>query len=132
MQTLNVVQLCPAAFADAANAIAEAAGYGPNNLSVPLIAGDGAEWRGCCAWWTPEAFAAAFQPPLDPETGAPIPGAAEVLAQVRSYVRGPGASAFAAHVALAEDVDGIPVPSETWAIALAAEGLRAPEVEADG
>lgn len=132
MQTLNVVQLCPALYADAANAIAEAAGYGPNNLSVPLIGADGTEWKGCCAWWTPEAFAAAFQPPLDPETGEPIPGAAEVLAQVRSYVRGPGASEFAGFVALAEEVPGIPVPSETWAIAIEAEGLRAQEVEADG
>lgn len=132
MQTLSVVQLCPAAFADAANAIAEAAGYGPNNLSVPLIAEDGTEWRGCCAWWTPEAFAAAFQPPVDPETGELIPGAAEVLAQVKSYVRGPGASEFAGFVALAEEVPGIQVPSETWSIALADLGLRAPEVEADG
>lgn len=55
--TLSVVQLCPDQHRNAANAIAEAIGYGPNNLSVKLIHNDGSTWWGCHAWWIPSVFA---------------------------------------------------------------------------
>lgn len=64
--TLSVVQLCPAAYRDAANAIAEAAGYGPGNLSVELRHTDGSTWWGCHAPWIPEVFAQATAPTGDP------------------------------------------------------------------
>lgn len=87
--TLSVVQICPDAYRAAADAIAEAAGYGPGNLSVPLLDGEGAIWWGCHAWWTAAALEASSAPPVDPETGEEVPGAAEVLAQVITSVRQP-------------------------------------------
>lgn len=59
---LSVVQLCPDAYRDAANAIAEAAGYGPNNLSVELRHTDDSTWWGCHAPWIPEVFATKTAP----------------------------------------------------------------------
>lgn len=62
--TLSVVQLCPGTYRDAANAVAEAAGYGPNNLSVKLKDAGGVIWWGCHAWWKPSVFfAIADYPP---------------------------------------------------------------------
>lgn len=78
--TLSVVQLCPDAYADAADAIAEAAGYGPGNLSVRLQDAQGALWRGCHAWWIPAVLAAKSAPTGDPAVDA-------VLAQVITSVR---------------------------------------------
>lgn len=54
--TLSVVQICPDAYKTVAESIAEAAGYGPNNLSVKLVDGDGNIYWGCHAWWIPEAL----------------------------------------------------------------------------
>lgn len=54
--TLSVVQLCPDAHRANANAIAEAAGYGDNNLSVELRHTDGSTWWGCHAPWMPSAL----------------------------------------------------------------------------
>ena len=54
--SLSVVQLCPDTYRDIVNAIAEAAGYGPNNLSVELRHSDGSTWWGCHAWWIPEVL----------------------------------------------------------------------------
>lgn len=56
--TLSVVQICPDQYKDSANALAEAAGYGPNNLSVKLTDTHGSVWWGCHAWWIPEVFVA--------------------------------------------------------------------------
>lgn len=78
--TLSVVQLCPDAYADAADAIAEAAGYGPGNLSVRLQDAQGALWRGCHAWWIPAVLATKSAPTGDPAVDA-------VLAQVVTSVR---------------------------------------------
>lgn len=73
--TLSVVQLCPDAYRDAANAIAEAAGFGPNNLSVRLIGPASSVWWGCHAIWIPEVFEARTAPTGDPQID-------DVLAQV--------------------------------------------------
>lgn len=73
--TLSVVQLCPDAYADAADAIAEAAGYGPNNLSVELRHTDGSTWWGCHAPWIPAVFEVKTAPTGDPQIDS-------VLAQV--------------------------------------------------
>lgn len=81
--TLSVVQLCPDAYAAAADAIAEAAGYGPHNLSVRLQDAQGAIWHGCHAWWIPEVYAAMTAPTGDPAVDG-------VLAQVVSSVRDGG------------------------------------------
>lgn len=78
--TLSVVQFCPDAYADAADAIADAAGYGPRNLSVRLQDGQGAPWRGCHAWWIPAVLAAKSAPTGDPAVD-------DVLAQVITSVR---------------------------------------------
>lgn len=68
--SLSVVQLCPDAYKDAANAIAEAYGYGSGNLSVELRSSvDNSVWWGCHAWWIPEALQLALSPP---EEIAPI------------------------------------------------------------
>jgi hypothetical protein len=66
--SLSVVQLCPDAYKDIANAIAEAAGYGPNNLSVKLADSLGNIWWGCHAPWIPDVFIAQTQ--LPPEAPA--------------------------------------------------------------
>lgn len=102
--TLSVVQLCPDQYRDAANAIAEAAGYGPGNLSVELRHTDGSTWWGCHAWWIPEALAAKSEPTGDPAID-------EVLAQVVTSAR--------------DSAD----PVAHWQEALAANGLSvyAPE-----
>ena len=81
--SISVVQLCPDAHRDTANAIAEAAGYGPGNLSVQLIHTDGSTWWGCHAWWMAEALEAVT------ETDG-IPGAVEALASVVTSVRDGG------------------------------------------
>ncbi|SFQ45629.1 hypothetical protein SAMN05216229_1233 [Geopseudomonas sagittaria] len=78
--TLSVVQLCPDAPASAADAIAEAAGYGPGNLSVRLQGAGGALWRGCHAWWIPAVLAEKSAPTGDPAID-------DVLAQVVTSVR---------------------------------------------
>lgn len=112
--TLSVVQLCPDAYRDAANAIAEAAGYGPDNLSVELRHTDGSVWWGCHAWWIPEALAAAMQLPES------APGAEEILAHVITSV--------VDREALPEaEREGLPL--RHWLQALAANELSVPTVE---
>lgn len=96
--TLSVVQLCPDAYRDTANAIAEAAGYGPSNLSVELRHADGSTWWGCHAWWIPEALAAKSAPTGDPAVDG-------VLAQVVNSSRVGGD------------------PQQHWQAALAERGL---------
>lgn len=81
--TLSVVQLCPAIAKDAANTIAEASGYGPNNLGVELRHTDGSTWYGCHAWWIPEVLAAKSSPTGDPAID-------DVLAHVITSVRDGG------------------------------------------
>lgn len=110
--TLSVVQLCPDPWREAANAIAEAAGYGPNNLSVELRHTDGSTWWGCHAWWIPEVLAAAINPP-DGGTGN-----AEILAQVITKV---------VYVPPGSDATG--VGNAHWRAVLSANELSVPEVE---
>lgn len=104
--SMSVVQLCPDAYRDAANAIAEQAGYGPGNLSVMLQDAQGAIWWGCHAWWTPEALEGAITPPDE------VPGTADILQHVTTSVREGG------------------VPSEHWIDALAANGFTVVSQEA--
>lgn len=101
--TLSVVQLCPDQFRDAANMIAEAAGYGPGNLSVELRHTDGSTWWGCHAWWIPAVFDAMTAPTGDPAVDG-------VLAQVVNSSRDGGD------------------PQQHWQEALAANGLSVIEV----
>lgn len=97
--TLSVVQLCPDAYRGAANAIAEASGFGPNNLSVELRGPGDSVWWGCHAWWVPSVLEAAMNPPDE------VPGTAEILAQVVTSVQVGGD------------------PQSHWQEALAANGL---------
>lgn len=103
--SLSVVQLCPNDYRDAANAIAEAAGYGPNNLSVELRHLDGSTWWGCHAWWMPSALEEALNPPEE------VPGMTEILSHVITSVREGGN------------------PLEHWLAALAANNLSTIEEE---
>lgn len=105
--TLSVVQLCPATHSDAADAIAEAAGYGPGNLSVQLVHTDTSTWRGCHAWWIPAVLAAKSAPTGDPAVD-------DVLAQVvTSVVDTTGMT----------DTELSEVALTHWQSALAANGL---------
>lgn len=105
--TLSVVQLCPDAYRAAANAIAEASGFGPGNLSVELRGPSDSVWWGCHAWWVPEVYEAMTAPTGDPDVDG-------VLAQVITSVREGGD------------------PMQHWQEALAEHGLSvyAPESEA--
>lgn len=47
---LSVVLLIPAQHREAINTLAEELGYGPGNLSVPLVHADGSEWYGGHTW----------------------------------------------------------------------------------
>lgn len=122
--TLSVVQLCPDAYADAADAIAEAAGYGPRNLSVRLQGAGGALWRGCHAWWIPESLSAAINAPDNP------PEVSGVLAHVVTAVVntgrivGPDGTVYAEAMSDAELSD---VALTHWQSALAANGLSVVE-----
>jgi hypothetical protein len=105
--TLSVVQLCPATHSDAAEAVAEAAGYGPGGLSVQLVHTDGSTWRGCHAWWIPEVLAAKSAPTGDPAID-------DVLAQVVTSV---------VDTAGMSDAELSEVALQHWQAALAANGL---------
>jgi len=110
--TLSVVQLCPDAYAASADAIAEASGYGPGNLSVRLGHADGSTWWGCHAWWIPEVLAAAVNPPDE------IPGTADILQHViTSVVYTEGMS----------DAELSEVALQHWLSALSASGLTVVE-----
>lgn len=101
--TLSVVQLCPDEWRAAANEIAEAAGYGPNNLSVELRHTDGSTWWGCHAWWIPEVLAAKSAPTGDPAVDGVL---AQVVTSVREHPNPTGDEALS-----------------HWQSALAANGL---------
>jgi hypothetical protein len=53
--SISCVLLIPVAHHEAVNTLAEALGYGPNNLSVELVAVDGSAWFGGHTWCT-QAF----------------------------------------------------------------------------
>lgn len=106
--TLSVVQLCPGAHKDAANAIAEASGFGPNNLSVELRGPGDSVWWGCHAWWIPEVLAAAVNPPDE------VPGTGEILTHVVTSV---------AYSDGLSDAELATVAPQHWQAALAANGL---------
>lgn len=109
---LSVVQLCPDAYAAAADAIAEAAGYGPHNLSVRLQDGQGGIWHGCHAWWIPEVLATAINPPDE------IPGTADILAHVITSVT---------YTEGMTDAELSEVAIQHWQSSLAANGLTVVE-----
>lgn len=48
--SISCVLLIPAAQREAINALADSLGYGPGNLSVPLVKAGGAKWFGCHTW----------------------------------------------------------------------------------
>lgn len=104
--SLSVVQLVPDTHKSAAEAIAEAFGYGTGNLSVELRHTDGSTWWGCHAWWIPEALATAINPPDE------VPGTADILAHVVTSV-----------VYVPSGSDSTGVGNAHWLEALAANGL---------
>lgn len=55
--TLSVVSIAPEQYKDVINAIAEAYGCGPNNLSVKLQDASGAIYWGCHSWWNVDDYA---------------------------------------------------------------------------
>lgn len=73
---LSVVLLIPAAHQAEINAIAEAAGYGPDNLTCPLIHTDGSTWFGGHTWAAP-AFL------TDIGSAPPSPALAALVMSVR-------------------------------------------------
>lgn len=75
--TISCVLLIPAAHRDAINAVAEAIGYGPGNLSVELLHTDGSTWYGCHTW-AEQAFLDMIASP--PPEVAQIQGGPEALA----------------------------------------------------
>lgn len=107
--TLSVVQLCPDAYREQANAIAAAYGYGDGNLSVELRHADGSTWWGCHAWWEPSA--------LDAAMGAP--DEAVILVHVITSV-------IDRETVPEAQREGLPL--RHWLSALAANGLSAPEI----
>lgn len=75
--SISCVLLIPSVHRDAINAVAEALGYGPDNLSVELLAADGSVWYGCHTW-AEQAFLDMIASP--PPEVAQIPGGPEALA----------------------------------------------------
>ena len=98
--TLSVVLLIPAQHRDAINTLAEELGYGPGNLSVPLVHSAGSEWYGGHTW-----------------------AALEFLDQFREPIEGFEDVVSALVVSLL-DLS----PAEHWQTALAEHGLSAVEV----
>jgi len=98
--TLSVVLLIPAQHREAINTLAEELGYGPGNLSVPLVHADGSEWYGGHTWAALE-FLDHFREPIE--------GYEDVVS------------------ALVVSLLDLP-PAEHWQTALAEQGLSAVEV----
>ena len=98
--TLSVVLLIPAQHREAINTLAEELGYGPGNLSVPLVHSDGIEWYGGHTWAAIE-FLDHFREPFD--------GYEDVVSAL---------------VVSLLDLS----PAEHWQAALAEQGLSAVEV----
>lgn len=48
--SISCVLLIPGEHREAINSLADSLGYGPDNLSVPLVKLDGAPWFGCHTW----------------------------------------------------------------------------------
>jgi hypothetical protein len=48
--SISCVLLIPREHREAINALADSLGYGPDNLSVPLLKSDGSQWYGCHTW----------------------------------------------------------------------------------
>lgn len=80
---LSVVNIIPTAYLDLINALAEAYGCGPNNISVPLQTNDEITHYGCHSFWRPDDYAEfssdelrnAFISQLDAELQAPMQAA---------------------------------------------------------
>ena len=94
--TLSVVLLIPAAHQAEINALAEASGFGPDSITVPLTHTDGSPWFGSHTWAAPEFLS---------DIGAAPPS--EALAALVMSVREGGE------------------PLEHWNEALADNGLEA-------
>lgn len=122
--TLSVVQLCPDAYADAADAIAEAAGYGPHNLSVRLQDGQGGIWRGCHAWWIPESLSAAINAPDNPPEVSDVLGRVVTAVVNTGRIEGPDGTVYAEAMS---DAQLSEVALQHWQSALAANGLSVVE-----
>jgi hypothetical protein len=54
--SISCVLLIPGEHREAINALADSLGYGPDNLSVPLIRADGFHWYGCHTWCSQTFF----------------------------------------------------------------------------
>ena len=52
--TLSIVLLIPAEHQAEINALAEASGFGPDSITVPLTHTDGSPWFGSHTWAAPE------------------------------------------------------------------------------
>lgn len=70
---ISLVLIAPDALKDAANALAEATGWGPGNLTRRLVDGNGAVWWACRADAAPADMA---------RFADPSPAAAAILAQM--------------------------------------------------
>lgn len=77
---LSVVNIIPAVYLVLINALAEAYGCGPNNISAPLCKGGEITHYGCHSFWRPDDYAEfssdelrnAFISQLDAELQAPM------------------------------------------------------------
>lgn len=57
MKNLSVVNIIPIAYLNLINALAEAYGCGPNNMSVPLCKGGEITHYGCHSFWRVDDYA---------------------------------------------------------------------------
>lgn len=106
VHNLSAVLLIPEAHKDVMNTIAEALGYGPNNIAVKLAKTDNSVWYGCHTWCN-QVFVDQIANP--PEEASLIPGSSEALASlVTSIVEGGD-------------------PSSNWFTTLEANGLSVVE-----
>ncbi|MFL1477863.1 MULTISPECIES: hypothetical protein [Pseudomonas] len=65
--SISCVLLIPDAHRDDMNALAEEQGYGPDNLSVPLVKSDGTKWWGCHTWCVPSFSDGLLARPTGPD-----------------------------------------------------------------
>lgn len=87
MKELSVVNIIPAAYLNLINALAEAYGCGPNNMSVPLCTNDELTHYGCHSFWRIDDYAEfssdelrnAFISQLDIELQEPMQAAISAL-----------------------------------------------------
>lgn len=84
---LSVVNIVPTAYLNLINALAEAYGCGPNNMSVPLGTDNEVTHYGCHSFWRPDDYAEfssdelrnAFISQLDLEPQEPMQAAISAL-----------------------------------------------------